>query len=213
MTTKLAFCDLEGTLINTGNWEKVADKFGAAEWYNDFLKNYEEGRVGYEEGRRDLEKIWRKNKVKKEQFIEVLNDYVVFEGARELVKGLHDKGFKIVVITGAIDILAEMVKEELRIDEVYSAREFIFDEDGYFKKIKEHPSYRRGEGKIDIIKDIIEKEDADIGDCIAIGGDDINDYWMMKELESFAVNPHINRIKDVVNHNIDNIKEILNYLD
>ena len=158
---RIAFCDLEGTLISTGNWEKIAGKFGAAEWYKDFLKRYEEGRVSYEEGRRDLEKIW-KDKVTRQQMIDVLKDYDVFEGARELIKGLKKKGFKIVVITGAISVLAELVKEDLGIDQVYPAREFIFDKNGFFQKIEEHPTYRRGEGKIDMIKEIIEKEGADI---------------------------------------------------
>ncbi|MEE9525120.1 MAG: HAD-IB family phosphatase [Candidatus Woesearchaeota archaeon] len=210
--TKLAFCDLEGTLINKGQWEKIADKFGAADWYKDFLKRYDEGRVSYEEGRRDLEKIW-KDKVTKQQMIDVLKDYEVFEGARELIKGLKKKGFKVIVITGAISVLAELAKEDLEIDEIYPAREFIFDEKGFFQKIKEHPTYRRGEGKIDIIKGIIEKEGADIEECIAIGGDDINDYWMMKDLRSFAVKPHLNRIKEVVDYNVDSLIEILDHIE
>ncbi|MBR9692126.1 HAD-IB family phosphatase [Candidatus Woesearchaeota archaeon] len=209
---KIAFIDLEGTLINLGNWEKIAGKFGAADWYKDFLKRYEEGRVSYEEGRRDLEKIWSKNKVTKEQIIDVLKNYKAFEGTKELIEGLKKKGYKIVVITGAISVLAELVKEDFGIDEVFSAREFIFDENGFFQRIEDHPTYRRGEGKILIIQEIIEREGADKKDCIAIGGDDINDYWMMKEMKSFAVNPHLNRIKEVVDYNVDKLIDILEFV-
>jgi phosphoserine phosphatase len=212
MNNKVAFLDLEGTLINTGNWEKVAGEFGAADWYKKFLKLYEEGRIGFEEGRRDLEQIWRNNKVTKKQFIEVLRDYEIFEGARELINGLKKKGFKVIVITGAISVLAELVKEDLGIDEVYSAHEFVFDKEGYFEEIKEHPAYRRGEGKVHFIQEILKKENVDKKDCIAVGGDDINDYWMMKELTSFAVNPHLRQIQEVVDFPVNNLIEILEHV-
>ncbi|MBW2995750.1 HAD-IB family phosphatase [Candidatus Woesearchaeota archaeon] len=209
---KIAFVDLEGTLISLGNWSKLAKSFGNEGWYKDFLELYEEGKISYEEGRRQLEKIWQKQKITKKQMIEVLRDYEVFEGAKELIKGLHDKGFKVIVVTGAISVLAELAKEHLGIDELYTAYEFIFDKNEFFQKIEERPEYRRGQGKVHIIKGIIEEEGADIKDCIAIGGDDINDYWMMKELESFAVKPHLRQIQEVVNHDVDKLIDILDYI-
>lgn len=204
---RIAFCDLEGTLIGLGNWGKVVRAF-SPEWADKFFSDYDEGKVSYEEGRRQLEKIWKEQGITKDQFISVLKDYSVIDGARELILGLKEKGFKVILITGAISVLVEMVVEDLGIDEYFSAHEFIFS-DNKFVEIKEHPEYRRGQGKVNIIKGIIEKEGVDIEDCIAIGGDDINDYWMMKELRSFAVKPHLARIKEVVDYEVDNLIDIL----
>lgn len=209
---KIAFLDLEGTLISTGNWEKIAMAFGNEKWHKDFLGKYEEGKISYEEGRRQLEKIWRKEKITKKQFVDALKNYKIFEGAKELIKGLHDKGFKVVIVTGAISVLAELVKKDLGIDEIYSAHEFVFDSDDCFLEIKERPEYRRGQGKVDFINKIISMEKAKKEECIAIGGDDINDYWMMKELTSFAVKPHLRQIKEVADHEVDSLTEVLDFV-
>lgn len=207
--TKIAFIDLEGTLIDLGNWSRIARKFGAEKITDEFFKLYEQGKIGFYEWRRELVKIWKKNKVTRQQFIDTLKDYKLKQGARELILGLKEKGFKIIIITGAAGPLAETVKNDLGIDEVYSAHEFIFDEKGEFQDIQEHENYRRGQGKVDLIKELIKKEGADINDCIAIGGDDINDYWMLKELKSFAVNPHLRQIKEVVDYEVDELIDIL----
>ena len=209
---KIAFLDLEGTLVKTESWNKVKIKFGAEKLSNEYDKLYAEGKVGYEEWRRELVKIWKKNKVTKQQFIDVIKDYNLIEGAKKLILGLKDKGFKIIIITGEPDIFAELIAKELGVDEFYSAHEFVFDENGLFVDIKTHEEYRRGEGKVKFIKEIISKEGIDIKDCIAIGGDDINDYWMMKELTSFAVKPKLRQIQEVVDHNINKLAEVLDFI-
>ncbi|MBW2982380.1 HAD-IB family phosphatase [Candidatus Woesearchaeota archaeon] len=209
---KIAFLDLEGTLVKCESWNKVKTKFGAKELSDAYDKLYAEGKVGFEEWRRELVKVWKKNKVTKQQFIDILKDYNLVEGAKELISGLKNKGFKTIVITGEPDIFTELFAEKLGVDEFYCAHEFIFDSNGFFKDIKTHESYRRGEGKVHFIKEIIKKEGIDIKECIAVGGDDINDYWMMKELESFAVNPQLRQIKEVVDHNVDKLVDILGFI-
>ena len=209
---KIAFIDLEGTLVKSESWNKVKIKFGAKELSDEYDQLYAEGKVGFEEWRRELVKIWKKNKVTKQQFIDIIKDYNLIEGAKELILGLKDKGFKIIIITGEPDIFAELVTKELGVDEFYCAHEFVFDENGFFQDIKTYEEYKRGEGKVHFIKEIIEKEGAELKDCIAIGGDDINDYWMMKELESFAVKPKLRQIQEVVDHDVDSLVEILEFV-
>lgn len=209
---KIAFIDLEGTLILGSEWENIRNKFGAKELSDNYSKLYDSGKIGFEEWRRELAKIWKKSKATKAQFAFELKKYKVLPGAHELIDGLKEKGFKTIIVTGAIDILAELVKKDLGVDEVYSAHDFIFDRKGFFIDIKTVDEYGEGKGKVKIIKQIIEKEKADPEECISIGGDDINDYWMLKELRSFAVKPHINKIKEVVDFEVNSLKEILDYV-
>ena len=58
---KIAFLDLEGTLVKSESWNKVKIKFGAKKLSDEYDKLYAEGKVGYEEWRRELVKIWKKN--------------------------------------------------------------------------------------------------------------------------------------------------------
>jgi len=209
---KIAFLDLEGTLVDDTAWNKIKVKFGAKELSDKYDKLYAEGKVGFEEWRRELARIWKENKVNKKRFIDELKDYKLKPGARELILGLKEKGFKTIIITGAISVLVELIKEDLGIDEIYCGHEFIFDSNGIFEDIKTHESYRRGQGKVHFIKEIIAKEGIDKKDCIAIGGDDINDYWMMREITSFAVQPHLRQIQEVVNHNVNKLVDILEFV-
>ncbi|MBW2978101.1 HAD-IB family phosphatase [Candidatus Woesearchaeota archaeon] len=212
--TKIAFFDLEGTLVKGETaWIKVRDKFGVPkEIDKEYQKLYDEGKIGFAEWRRRLAEIWRETKLKLEDFKEVLKDYELVEGAKELIEGLKKKGFKIAIITGAISIFADMVGEELGSDSVFSGHEFVFDEEGCFKDIIDVKFYRRGEGKVKVMEDFAALYGAELKDCISVGGDDINDYWMLKNVESFAVKPHISQIKEVVNHEVDKLTDILKFV-
>lgn len=210
--TRIAFFDLEETLVKGIAWKKVWDKFGAEKIKDEYLRLYDEGKIGFEEWRRELVKIWKANKVTKKQFEDVLKDYEFIEGAKELILGLKDKGFKIVVITGAVSLFIELVAKDLGIDDYFSAHEFIFDENGFFQDIKTAEFYKRGQGKIKIMEDFAKKYGCELKECIAVGGDDINDYWMMKEVESFAIHPQLSAIKEVVNHDIDRLVDVLEFV-
>jgi phosphoserine phosphatase len=209
---KIAFFDLEGTLVEGTAWNEIKDKFGAKDLSDKYDKLYDEGKVTYEEWRRKLVETWRESKVTREDFVNALKDYKLIPGGKELIAKLKEKGYKVIVITGAISIFAEMLQEELGFDEMYCGHEFTFDENSHFLNIETHEKYQRGQGKVYFIKKIIEKEGVSKKDCIAIGGDDINDYWMMKELRSFAVRPHLRKIQDVVDHDVSSLIEILEYV-
>ena len=62
---KIAFLDLEGTLIKGTSWNNVKDKFGADKLSEEYDKLYGEGKIGYDEWRRELINIWKKNKITK----------------------------------------------------------------------------------------------------------------------------------------------------
>ena len=209
---KIAFCDLEGTLIEVWGWWYIKDFFGAKKLSDEYAELYKEGKVGFEEWRRELSRVWKENKVTKKQFEEKLKNYKYLPGAKELISGLKKKGYYIVIVTGAVSVLAEMIAKELQIDELICGHEFIFNPKGEFLDIKTHPTYRRGEGKVHFIKQVIEKNKVKKENCIAIGGDDINDLWMMKELKSFSVNPKVRVVAEVVDYEVKNLKEILKYV-
>jgi phosphoserine phosphatase len=211
---RIAFFDLEGTLVKgQAAWIKVRDKFGVAkEVDQEYQKLYDEGKIGFEEWRRKLAEIWRAGKVRLEDFKEILKDYELVEGARELIDGLRKKGFKIAIITGAISLFADMVGKDLGVNSVFSAHEFVFDEEGYFKDIIDVEFYRRGEGKVKVMEDFAAIYKADLKDCIAVGGDDINDYWMLKTVTSFAVKPRLPQIKEVIDYEVDKLTDVLKFI-
>lgn len=209
---KIAFCDLEGTLIEVWGWWHIKDCFGAKKLSDEYTELYHEGKVGFEEWRQELAKIWRKNKVTKKEFEKELSKNKFLPGAKKLITGLKEKGYYVVIITGAVSVQAELVGKELGADEVISANKFEFDKKGVFTGINTHPAYRRGQGKVHFIKETLAKYKIDKKDCIAIGGDDINDLWMMKELKSFAVKPKIRQIKEAVDHIVEKLVDILKYV-
>ena len=129
--TKIAFFDLEGTLVKGDTaWTLVKDKFGVPkEVDQEYQQLYDQGKIGFEEWRRKLAEIWRENKVKLKDFNELLKNYELVEGAKELIQELKKKDFKIAFITGAISLFADMVGKDLGADSVFSAHEFVFDED------------------------------------------------------------------------------------
>ena len=65
---RIVFFDLEGILTEGECWNNIKDKFWVGDFVEEYLALYEEGKIGYEEWRMKLAKIWKENKNTKQQF-------------------------------------------------------------------------------------------------------------------------------------------------
>ena len=62
--------------------------------------------------------------------IKILSKFTYNKGAREIVEYLKDKGYKLVLISGSIDLLVDMVAKDLGMDYSKANNTFIFDDMG-----------------------------------------------------------------------------------
>ena len=117
----MIFLDMDGVLtVDSSSWNTVNRVLGI-----DNMKNYEsfkDGKINYDQFLRlDLENWVNSGKaVSARRVRQVLDDIVIFPGAREGCRILSSEGFTPVIVSGGLHWLAERVAHELGIEHYFA---------------------------------------------------------------------------------------------
>lgn len=132
----VAAFDLDGVLIRwRSSWRALHEYFGSLSLIvesNDAEK-FLRGEITYEEWmRRDLEAIIKAlgKPPTREEIIKAFSRYELVDGAKDLINFLKERGVYTLIVSGGIDLLAEIIKRELGVDAAFANR-LVFDEKGY----------------------------------------------------------------------------------
>lgn len=127
---------MDGVLTKwRSSWRALHEYFGSLSLVSESndAEKFLRGEITYEEWmRRDLEAIIKAfgRPPTKEEIIKAFSRYELIEGAKDLVNFLKGRGVYTLIVSGGIDLLAEIVRRELGIDAAFANR-LVFDEKGY----------------------------------------------------------------------------------
>lgn len=118
---KLVIFDMDGVIADTiSSWKYVHNYFGCS---NDkSVSQYLQGKITDEEFiKRDVS-LWRENgrPIKKHKLIEILSRVSLMKGAKQCVDFLKKYGVKTAIVSAGLDILAERLGNDLKIDYIYA---------------------------------------------------------------------------------------------
>jgi phosphoserine phosphatase len=166
MRYKLVAFDMDGTLVEQeSSWWALHQAFGVQAEARENLEAYERGEIDYPEFmRRDI-KLWQPLP-HISQIEQVFKAFKLAPNAAEVVEEIRKRGYEIAIITGGIDILAEMVARKLQINHIL-ANGLEVDERGYLT----------GEGifrvepylKHEALMKLARKLDVSLDECVAVG--------------------------------------------
>lgn len=131
---KVAVFDMDGVLVKwRSSWRTLHEYFGSVNIVSerDDAERFVRGELSYGEWmRRDLEAIIKflGRPPSRDEVVEAFSGYELSEGAVELIDFLKSAGVVTAIVSGGIDILAEMVGSELGID-IILANKLVFDKD------------------------------------------------------------------------------------
>lgn len=156
MSKKIAFFDMDGTLIgrhnydkNSGStvWSKIARELGADTlekkrkinnmWYNDHIETYPEW------VNKTLD-LFSEEGMTRETFESVATDLQYNNGVEKAFKKLNSKDIITVIITGGFRASAKEVKRNLKIDNFVAACEIMWDRNGEFNDNNVKPLDKSG---------------------------------------------------------------------
>jgi phosphoserine phosphatase len=126
---KLVAFDLDGTLtVETSSWQRVHRFFGTEAYGAEGLRDYELGRIGYEEFmRRDIA-YWPKG-LNIKTIEEILLTFSLRPEAEDTIRQLRQRGMRVVVITSGLAPLARNVCKRLQIED-FAANDLETDAEG-----------------------------------------------------------------------------------
>jgi phosphoserine phosphatase len=177
--------DLDGTLVHIWSaWSWIHRLLGTIEAAKPNADRYHAGDIDYVRWAELDVALWHGIPILKiEQAIE--EGLVFIPNSSELIKRLHNLGFKTAIISSGLGVFADRAKEQLGID--YSrANQLIIDAEGRISGIEVHVAF---DNKHMVLKDIARAEGISLSDCVAIG-DSRNDIPMFEIAGySIAFNP------------------------
>lgn len=126
----MAVLDMDGVLVDiVSSWVYVHRRFGVNNDHS--LYAYLRGEIDDDEFiRRDID-LWRSKdpEVTSDRIREMLSDAPLMKGALETLTELRRRGFRTVIVSAGIDLLAERVASELGMD-MHFANGFVTDASG-----------------------------------------------------------------------------------
>lgn len=184
---KLIAFDLDGVLVDgNGSWQEVHKGLGTEERAKIHSEEYYSGKIKFDEWAIKDSSLW--HGVEIERIREILYNVNLMPGVSDTIPKLKEK-YKIAIISGGLNILAERLKREYGFDHAI-ANELLV-EGGKVSGINQMVDFQ---GKGRILEGIAGLYGISAGECAAIG-DFTNDIPMFRVAGfSIAFNPKNNDI-------------------
>lgn len=176
---ELVCFDVDGTLVDGNSWLILAESLGCSSQNAfDIFGRCQRGEITFTEGEKLLTKMYQNSGNANKTFIKNLFDSVdIRSEARDLISYLRKKGYKIYLISGAIDIYVESVTKKLNVDGFYANSSLEFDSEGVLQKINYRES--QGEIKVEQLRNLVNNLGINIEQVVFVG-DSENDIEVFK---------------------------------
>lgn len=205
--SKYAFVDVDGTLTTgSSSWEKVHHYFGVVDEMVDHSHRFFSGEITYEEWALLDVALWKGRPYR--DLHKALNPPELIKGAKEGIQWLREHGYKVVLLSGGIDVMVNEVAKIVGADAAYS------NAIGHTDGILDGSVGVTVGLKAEVIHQIVEREGADLASSVAIG-DNINDVDMFELVgKTLAINPKVDQLVGLANHVVetDNFVEAVKVL-
>ncbi len=196
MHVKLVAFDFYGTLTKNSisTWKVAHSYLGTLEEVKKHEEMFLKGEIDSETWAKLDVEVWVKKKVRKKDFVKAFENVTELrEDAKQVVAQLKNYGIKVVIITGAFNVVVEPFAKYLGVDKVFST-ELEFDSSGFIKGMKAIYDF---EGKTKALEEAAKLHSVNLSET-AVVGDSGNDYWMFKKSGlSVAFNPKSKKLEEV----------------
>lgn len=177
---KAVVFDIDGTLTKETSWSVIATSAGGTP--EEDLETYyaqKTGKISDAEADRRILGMWtRKGLLSKQRYTEILTAIPLREDALDLVNYLKSQNILICLITGAMDLYAEVTAKRLGVDNYYGNAKLYWDEHENILNF----TYQVDQGSLKLaqFREFCQKYNLRSEECVPIGDSD-NDYLLFVE--------------------------------
>lgn len=213
--SKYIFFDIDGTLTegNFSSWDYITIGLGLdLKVHHNILKKLKENQITLQNAINALSLYWKSsNKANKKEFLTILNSIKLRKNSENTIQELKNNGYKIILLTGSLDIFAKLLSEKLYTDD-FLTTSFIIWEDEKLKSF--HYELDQCKSKLNQMKQYIKINNIQKENCIMVGNGN-NDIDVFKYLNlSFCLKDTSDEETKIhATYVISNLNELLNYLE
>lgn len=204
---KLISFDLDGTLITENTWAVLNTALGlTSEDDQRLFTAYLSGDTNYKEWIASIVEIYktRKNDVSKEELEQLADTLHLRDGAFDTIKKIKELGYKVIIISGAVDIFAEKIAKKLDIDTYLACSKAVFNQDGILTDIENIGDER--DAKMKLLREYCQANDYSIDSVISVG-DGGNDLEIFKNTKGIVLGEHTD-LNEIAWKKISELSEI-----
>jgi HAD superfamily phosphoserine phosphatase-like hydrolase len=191
--------DVDGTLVQEPNdrtvWEVLNERFtGRADHNAERFALYRAGKLTYAEWVALDIGSWREAGAKREDLVAAFAPLRLVDGTREALETLTHAGYRLVVISGTLDLMLNTLLPDAPFDEIY-ANHVGFDDEGNISHWRATPFDM--EGKAEGLRALALRRGVPLARCAYVG-DSTNDVWIAR-VAGFvlAFNPKSSEFEEV----------------
>jgi len=188
---KAVIFDIDDTLTTSNSWNSAAVGLGVThEEERDNWSKYLNGEIDGEEVNRRVLQMWKaKGLASKNKFREIFDSIPLRSDAVDVVEYLKSQNKEICLITGSMDMFAEIIAQKLGIRDYYSNAEMFWHEDDNFSHF--NYDFDQAGKKLQQFLKFCENNSLKPEECVVVG-DSANDYELfVKTQKGIAVRtPH-----------------------
>ncbi len=206
---KLVVFDVDGTLTRAySSWQYLHECLGTWDRGRRYAEQFHQGTITYEEWAQLDASLWKDLPLQRVQQITDNIPYV--DGAREVITTLRKAGFKVILLSAGLSLATERINKEIGVDDSL-ANELIVTDGFLTGEVKVNVSFNN---KDEALRSILQRFDAQIDECAAVGDDETMIALFEKVDLRIAFNPRSKLVEehaDVVVRGND-LREVLAHL-
>jgi HAD superfamily phosphoserine phosphatase-like hydrolase len=150
---KVLILDLDGTVTPQSTWVALNTAIGVTpEQDGELFQQYVNGTLPYTDWTRKLIEIYKSNNspLAKQQLVQLADDIELRTDAGEFVQSAKAKGYKVILVSGSVDVLVERVAERINAIGWLSCSKAVFEGDTFLDLVSMGDE---GPAKIKLVRD------------------------------------------------------------
>lgn len=209
---KAIIFDIDGTLTDTVSWLKITEILGASvDEHSRIFADFKEEKITYVESKQQLMALWQSSGNANREFMkQAFRNWDYSEGAEELIRSCRDKNYTVAIITGSVDLFAQVVAQHFGIDHYYANTELVWDWRGNL--IDFHYTKDQSTKKLEQLHEFGKTTGIPTSACIVVGDSDNDIKLFTATSKGIAVNSDDADLLEVAWKSADRLAQVEKFI-
>lgn len=183
---KAVIFDIDGTLSPDISWTKLTLQLGySVPNHMEIYEKFKNGKLEYNEAKKALLSLWTASgPLSKSRLEEMFKSWALKDDAIPIFQYLKSKNYITCLITGSMDLFAQVITQRVGADFWYANTDLIWDSDNYLKDFIYE--INASEKKLRQLQEFCKRNSLELNECATVG-DDKNDIGLFRATKNGIV--------------------------